>query len=335
VLAAVAVVWAVLSAFGVVSVAATVGRQARVFPLRPGALAVGHNGLLYVADGARDQILAMTAPGRFWVVAGTGRAGFSGDGGPAARAMLRDPAGMVVLGDGTLVFADQGNNRVRALSPQGTIRTVAGDGRFGFVTTGTPARDAPLGSPAALAVGQQGRLYIALAGANEIVRLNPDQTLTRVAGNSRFAGLYGVGRPAANASPSGPNGLAFGGGNLYIAGFNTKALLMIDAAGIMRHPGNDNGFYPRGNGGIVTAQDGRVLAINTQHVVRLTPVGERTILDFAHLTVTGVHGFLPNGIALATSGTLYLDTSNGNGWANRNAIIAVRADGNVHTLWEH
>lgn len=84
---------------------------------RPGPLAVGANGTLYIADSGRNQIVERLPNGRLQVLAGTGKAGFSGDGGPARRAQLNDPAGMTIAEDGTLYFADQANNRVRAISP--------------------------------------------------------------------------------------------------------------------------------------------------------------------------------------------------------------------------
>jgi sugar lactone lactonase YvrE len=318
-------------ALGIVTVAAAVPAPS---PVRPGALAVGRDGVLYVADQARHQILAMTAPGRFRVVAGTGKAGFSGDGGPAVNADLNAPAGMTVLRDGTLVFADSRSNRVRAISANGTIRTVAGDGRFGWVASGAAARAAPLGSPAAVTLGPAGRLYVALAGANEIVRLEGNGTLTRIAGNRRHAGIYGVGREAVAASPSGPNGLAFDrAGDLYIAGFNTKALLMIDRAGVMRHPDDDNGFYPRGDGGVTTAPDGRVIAINTRAVVSLTPVGEHAVFRFGNNSLRDSGSFVPNGIAIARDGSIYLDTYAGNGWTSRSAIVVISPGGRPRVLW--
>lgn len=329
------VAWlAVLAALIASTAASGASRPAAVEPVRPGSLAVGPGGVLYIADDARHQILAMTRASGFRVVAGTGRAGSTGDSGPATRAELRDPAGMAVLADGTLLFADQSANRVRAVAPDGTIRTLAGDGHYGWVQSGTPALRALLGNPAAVAVGPGGSLFIAVEGTNEIVRLNRDGTLSRVAGNARFAGIVGVGRPALDASPSGPNGLAFGrGGDLYVAGFNTKTLLLIDRAGIMRLPATPGGFYPRGDGGIVSTSRGRVLAIDTQKVVALTPHGERTIFDFATQRLRAMRAFLPNGIAVAGDGSIYVDTYAGNGWTTRSVIAVIRPDRSVHVLW--
>jgi serine/threonine protein kinase, bacterial len=327
----VAVAGAVFAALGAATAAGSPAAVVR--PEHPGALAVAPGGALYVADAARQEILMRLPDGRFRVIAGTGRAGFSGDGGPATDAELRDPSGMAVSPRGTLYFADQGNNRVRAVSPDGRITTVAGDGRFGWVKTGTRALGAHIGSPNDVTLGPGGLLYI--AASDEILRLNTGGTLTRIAGNQRYEGVFGVGGPAMNASPDGPNGLAFNrAGDLFIAGFNTKALLMVDRLGMMRAPIGQIGFYPRGTGGIVTTSTGKVFAMQTQTIVTLTPTRMTTIYNFNGRRIAGIGGFLPNGLAASASGTIYTDTDEGNGWASGTAIVAISPNHTVSVLWK-
>src|SRR5262245_59440019 len=82
---------------------------------RPGALAAGPGGQLYLSDDGLNEILRVLPGGRFQVIAGNGKAGFSGDGGPAASASLNDPGGIAVARSGRLYFADTGNNRIRAV----------------------------------------------------------------------------------------------------------------------------------------------------------------------------------------------------------------------------
>ena len=86
-----------------------------VVPKRPGALALMPNGALLVADEGRDQILEWQH-GRFSVVAGTAKTGFTGDGGQARQAEINDPAGMAIGRDGSVYFADSGNSRIREIS---------------------------------------------------------------------------------------------------------------------------------------------------------------------------------------------------------------------------
>ena len=85
-----------------------------------------------------------------------------------------------------------------------------------------------------------------VAAGDEVLRLDPDGTLTRVLGENfnEYAGLYGIGGSAVDASADGPNGLAFdSSGNLYVFGSNTKAILMVDPQGVVQYLGS---LYPRG-----------------------------------------------------------------------------------------
>src|SRR5437016_7653191 len=109
--------------------------------------------------------------GSIVVVAGLGGSdymlrGFLGDGGPAVRAMLRNPGGLAVDGSGSLFITDRCVNRVRKVTPDGTIVTVAGNswpdcGYSGFSGDGGPATRAILNSPRSVAVDGAGNLYIA------------------------------------------------------------------------------------------------------------------------------------------------------------------------------
>lgn len=308
-------------------------RATGIQPSRPEALAVGPDGNLYLADNIRNQVLERRPDGTFRVVAGNGAVGFSGDGGPATKAELDDPASITFGPGGTLYIADYGNGRIRAVSPAGIISTVAGGGQGEWVTDGTPALDAGL-LPSALTFGPDGLMYV--ASGNEILRLGTDGTFTRVVGNPNGSeeGLYGVGGPAVDASADGPNGVAFDkAGNLYIAGSNTKTVLMVNSQGTLSVIGSS---YPRGDGGLVTAPDGRVLAMDELEVLELTPEGERTIASFPRTDRTsylGVTGFSPDGIAVAPNGAIYLDTFYGNGYADKSAVVYIAPSGHASLLW--
>lgn len=309
--------------------------QSTVQPVRPGALAVAPDGAIYVADPQLNEILERRHDGGFVVVAGTGRAGFSGDGGPAAKAALNDPSGMAVGPDGTLYFADQLNQRVRAIGPDGTIRTVAGGGSVfasGFVRAGTPALS-PVFSPSDVAFGPDGRLYIATG--EQVLRLDANGTLAPVVGAAgRFGGLHGLGGPAVDGSADGANGIAFdSAGDMYIAGFDTKSLLVVRPNGVLSLVAN--GFYPRGDAGIVATPSGAVVGMNSLEVDVLAPTGVRKVVDFRSGPFHGVENFSPDGIAIAADGTIYVDTFLGNGYTNRTGIAALAPDGSSSTmLWE-
>ncbi len=312
---------------------------ARVVPKQPSSLAVGPGGRLYIADDARNQILEWTGHGTFRVVAGSGRAGFSGYGGPALRARLDQPGGMTVAPGGTLYFADTGNGRIRAISPAGTITTIAGDGapaigRDYWVANDTEALHTALGSPNDVTIGPHGDLYFD-GGANEVLRLHRNGMLSIVAGGRNdFAGINGIGGPATKASPDGPFGLAFNShGDLFINGNDTKTLLMVTPSGRMTLPIGRQGFYPRGPGGLLTTSTGAVVAMNDLSVVRLSSHNVRTVVSLWDRRIPRVGAFEINGVAPAPDGGFYADTDAGNGFALATALADIHPDGRVQLLW--
>lgn len=96
------------------------------------------------ADGLNHRIRKVWPNGEITTVAGTGVAGYSGDGGPATAARIQLPEGVASLPDGGFLIADNINNRIRKVSPSGTITTVAGNGTFGYSGDGGPATAAAL-----------------------------------------------------------------------------------------------------------------------------------------------------------------------------------------------
>jgi hypothetical protein len=159
-----------------------------VTPRQPGKLAVGPNDDLYVIDGGRDEILRHLPNGTWRVVAGDGRQGFAGDGGPAIRAELRVGrwSGIAIARNGTVYFSDSGNDRVREVLPDGIIETVAGGGRLPLpdrVGEKVPALRAALPDPLGVALGPRGNLAIA---ASLVVSLDRARDLTWIAGSKQF-----------------------------------------------------------------------------------------------------------------------------------------------------
>ncbi|HVX23550.1 MAG TPA: hypothetical protein VHB02_19565 [Acidimicrobiales bacterium] len=323
---------------------------AAVRPDAPGALAVAPDGGLYVADDRRNEILERLPGGAFGVVAGTGTAGFAGDGGPATAAEIDRPGGMVVAPDGTLYFADAGNGRVRAVSPAGIITTVVGGGGReggqgggqggspggGWVVDGTPAGRAALSTPTAVALSPAGELYV--ADGQQVLAVQPDGTLTAVLGHrGPLQGLAGVGGPAVDASADGAAGLAFdGAGDLFVFGEATKSVLMVTPDGTLA--GVPGTLYPRGYGGLASGPAGTVLAMDGGSVVRLTPAGEQAVVTFPSGPdqpdrYLGIRNFTPAGIAVGPDGTVYVDTNPDGGFADASAIAAVRPDGAGTLLW--
>ncbi|MFE9898335.1 hypothetical protein ACFYPT_38895, partial [Streptomyces sp. NPDC005529] len=125
----------------------------------PYGVAVGADGTVYVADTFNHRIRCISGNGTITTLAGTGRPGFGGDGGPAHLATLHAPHGVAVGADGTVYVTDTLNYRIRCISGNGTITTLAGTGRSGFSGDAGPARQAALFAPNALAVGKDYFLY--------------------------------------------------------------------------------------------------------------------------------------------------------------------------------
>jgi sugar lactone lactonase YvrE len=126
------------------------------------ALAVDSAGNLFIADNNDNRVRRVDAgTGIITTVAGTGKAGFSGDGGKATDARLNAPQGLAVDSAGTLFVADNANSRVRKVSPDGIITTVAGNGKTRCAGDGGLATETGLKSPNSLAIDTVGNLLIA------------------------------------------------------------------------------------------------------------------------------------------------------------------------------
>lgn len=309
-------------------------------PQSPEAMATGPDGQLYVVDGGRDEVLERLADGHWKVVAGTGRRGFSGDGGPAVDADIHVgyQAGIAVGHDGTVYFSDDWNGRVRAVLADGTIETVAGGGTTVPGRAPLPARSAKFGlfGLFGLAIGPGGALYV---GAGAVYRLSGGW-LHWVVGSAAPAlnkGFVGVeANPAAQADFAPAARLAFDGkGDLLVAGGGGWGLYERTAGGALRFLTNfrGDGYF----GSLAAAPDGDVvLAGGSMGLSRFSPSGAISPLPSSGLVgVLGRHnGFRPGvGVAVAPDGTVYLDTDRGNGWTNVSAIIALAPDGTARLVW--
>jgi|DewCreStandDraft_4_1066084.scaffolds.fasta_scaffold06561_5 sugar lactone lactonase YvrE len=147
------------------------GPAARAQLDTPSGVAVDASGNVYIADTYNNRIRKVTPDGVIVTVAGTGRFGYAGDGGPATAARLALPMGVVVDQEGNLYIADYLNRRVRRLSPDGTITTVAGDGRAGYSGDDGPATAARLDYPHGVAADASGRLYVSDVGSHVVRRI--------------------------------------------------------------------------------------------------------------------------------------------------------------------
>jgi sugar lactone lactonase YvrE len=198
----------------------------------PHELAFDSRGHMYIAE--RDNHVVRKVDGSSGIMstlAGTGVAGFSGDGGPAAMAQLRQPHSIAIAPGGRLLICDVGNHRIRAVAlPTGMIETVGGTGERLPTPDGASLKSAPLNGPRTMVLDHDGTIYLALREGNALFRLAPKtRTLHHLAGTGE-QGYSGDGGDARLARLSGPKGLALAGRHLYIADTESHTIRCVDLA---------------------------------------------------------------------------------------------------------
>ncbi len=189
-------------------------------------------GNIYIAE--RDNHVVRKVEAKTGIIstfAGTGMPGFSGDGGPAARAQLRQPHSIAVDPSGKLLICDIGNYRIRQVDfSTGMIETYGGTGDRQPTPDGAPVKTAPLNGPRTMSFDRDGNLYLALREGNAIYRIaSKAGTIHHLAGTGE-QGYSGDGGPARLARLAGPKGLAYGGDKLYVADTESHVIRSIDLA---------------------------------------------------------------------------------------------------------
>lgn len=168
--------------------------------------------------------------GHIRAIAGTGKPGFSGDGGPATEARLKNPHSIQFGPSGDLFICDIGNHRIRRVNlKNGIITTFAGTGEKKKTPDGAKIAGTPLNGPRAIDFDAAGQMWLALREGNAVYRLNLNKgTIHHEAGTGK-RGFTGHGGPARKATLSGPKGIAVGpGGNVYLADTESHSVRMID-----------------------------------------------------------------------------------------------------------
>ncbi|MFD3413881.1 RICIN domain-containing protein, partial [Streptomyces cyaneofuscatus] len=174
------------------------------------------------------RIRKIAKDGTISTVAGSGVAGFSGDGGPAVTAQLRNPYAVVLDGEGDLFIADSSNHRIRKIkTADGQISTVAGTGTAGSSGDGGPATSAMLHTPLGVVVDSTGVLYISDYNNHRVRKVARDGQISTIAGKGT-AGFGGDDGPAVSAQLNNPLGLAVDCvDTLYIADYVNNRIRRI------------------------------------------------------------------------------------------------------------
>jgi uncharacterized protein (TIGR03437 family) len=214
----------------------------------PTGLAVDTSGNLYITDDNNARIRKVSSTGIISTIAGNGKFGYSGDGGPALSAGM-DPIDVAVDGSSNLYVADFTNNRIRKVTPDGKITTVAGNGMPGYTGDGGPATAATLFLPSGVAVDATGNLYIADTGNSVVRRVTPGGLITTIAGSGVGIPASGDGGVATSAQMSPLHVALDAAGNIYVSdSLNDRIRMLtpktVTAASLALVSGNNQSGAP-------------------------------------------------------------------------------------------
>ncbi|HXS98379.1 MAG TPA: SBBP repeat-containing protein [Candidatus Limnocylindrales bacterium] len=281
--------------------------------LAANAIALDSSGNLYVADIVSSRVLKVSASGTVTTLAGNGATTFSGDGGPGTKAALFSPSGVAADSSGNVYIADSSNNRVRKVDAGGTINTVAGSATPGFSGDGGPATNAALFSPIAVAVDNNGNLYIADSGNGRVRKVNAAGTISTIASSLIL-----------------PGGLAVdSGGNVYVAEIGLNRIRKITAAGAISTVAGNSTKGFSGDGGAATSA---ALNLSSAHAgLAVDSSGNLYIADTGNQRIRKV---TPDGIISTVAGNGVAGFSGDNGPAtnaglNNPTDVALDSGGNL------
>lgn len=199
----------------------------------PHELRFDAKGDLYVVDMTNHAVRKIDLKTKvITTVAGTGTAGYSGDGGPGVKAQLKQPHSIQFGPDGHLYICDIGNHVIRRLDlASGIITTVAGTGKPGPTPDGAPVTGTPLKGPRSMDFDAQGNLWLATREGNQVFKIDlKGNKIHHIAGTGA-KGLTGNGGPAKDCTLSGPKGIALDSeGNVWLADCESHTIRVIHAS---------------------------------------------------------------------------------------------------------
>jgi sugar lactone lactonase YvrE len=254
----------------------------------PTGIAFDGGGNMFIADESNNVIRKVDASTQIiTTIAGTGVAGYSGDGGPGTTAELNQPAHVVFDRTVNLYITDSNNERIRkvdALTDE--ITTVAGNGTTGFSGDGGPATSAQFNFPDGVALDSNGNLYVGDAYNNRIREVTiSTRDITTVAGDGTpgYAGDGGIATNSELDFPSRP--FIDSAGDIYIADFQNNRVRKVDASnGIITTIAGDGVAGFAGDGGAAT-----IAELNGPLSVALDPSGVLYIADVNNERIRAVN----------------------------------------------
>jgi uncharacterized protein (TIGR03437 family) len=292
----------------------------------PVALAVAGDGTIYIADFLNSRVRAVNSSGTIRTVAGTGVAGYSGDGGLATSAQFNAPSGLSLDENGNLYIADSGNHRVRKVTPGGVVTTVAGTGTQGFSGDGSLATSANLDTPMGVLADAAGNLYIADSANNRIRLVDANGAVRTIAGSNPDET---EGMPATWLTLDAPSGVAVdSSGAIYVADWYNHRVRKVTPDGLVRTVAGtgvagfsgDGGeaksaqlYFPfavalDGSGNVYISDQGnnRVRRVGTDGVIRTVAGNGTAAYSGDNGAATNASLNTPAGIAVDSAGNLYI-----------------------------
>jgi sugar lactone lactonase YvrE len=293
-------------------------------------------GNLYIADGFNQRIRKINAStGIITTVAGTGTAGYSGDGGAATSAKLNYPNALCLDGSGNIYISDVNNSRIRKVTAStGKISTIAGIGSAGFSGDGGLATGAAVANTWAVAVDTAGNVYISDNGNSRIRKITASTGFISTIAGGGSSLLDGV--PATTAD-IGPTGVAVDlSGNIYISETGTNTIRKVDAiTGLINTIAGNGTSGFSGDGGAATSAQLNYpwgIMIDASGDIYFSDEGNQRVRkitassgEINTIAGNGVYGYsgdggaatgaqisTPNGLCLDPSGNLYFGDVNNN-----------------------
>lgn len=246
----------------------------------PFDVALDAAGNLYFSDTFNHCVRRVDAKtGVITTVAGNGKKGYAGDGGPAKEAMLNEPYGVEVDRVGRIYIVDRLNYCIRVVSKDGMIDTLAGTGKSGYSGDGGPAKQAMFKEPNGLCLDGLGKLYVADV-ADQRVRVIDlvSGKIDTICGDGKKQ-QTGDGGDYKKASLFGPRAVAVGrDSNLYICEREGNAIRRVDfkSGKIERVAGTGKKGYTGDGGPALNAtfngpkeldidKDGNIFVVDTEN----------------------------------------------------------------------
>ena len=265
----------------------------------PGGMAFDKKGNLYIASGISNRIRKIDTFGIITTIAGTGVAGYSGDGGQATAAQIKFATDIAIDSLGNIWFTDTHNFAVRKINTAtGIISTICGNGVQGVNGDNGPASAAQLYSPDAICFDKFGNLYIA-EGSNHVIRkINPSGIITTIAGTG-IQGYNGDLMPATATQLNYPVDVETDNlGNIYISDQGNYRIRKINPLGIVStYAGNGDATYG-GDGMIATNAQFIPTFIKFDLMYNLYVTGDRRVSKIDPLGV--FHKVIGDGSAINT-----------------------------------